>query len=101
MENKISPPVIKLGYWSAMLASLFSIIYIIGQFAEWVGLLGSGGGPENASTALGLIVLLVPSLFLGPSFLMLMVALHYYAAPERKIWSHAAVAFATMYCALI
>jgi len=101
MERRISPTVAKFGYWSAGLASLFSIIYIIGQLAEWANLLGSGGGAENASTPLGLIVLLTPSLFLGSSFLVLMVSVHYYAATEKKIWSHVGIVFAVMYAVLI
>ena len=101
MENKISPTVSKLGYWSAFLASLFSIIYIIGQLAEWFDLLGSGGGPENASTALGLIVLLIPSLLLAPSFALLMLCVHYYAPESKKIWSHAGIIFAVVYTVMV
>ena len=101
MENKISPTVSKLGYWSAFLASLFSIIYIIGQLAEWFDLLGSGGGPENASTALGLIVLLTPSLLLAPSFALLMLCVHYYAPDSKKIWSHAGIMFAVVYTVMV
>ncbi|HZY78911.1 MAG TPA: hypothetical protein VFE50_05265, partial [Cyclobacteriaceae bacterium] len=56
---------LKFGWWSALLSSAFSIIYIIGQLAEWFGLLGSNGGPESPSTVLGIIVLLTPSLFVG------------------------------------
>lgn len=91
----------RLGYWSAICASFFSIVYIIGQLAEWLNLLGSGGGPENPSTVLGLIVLLVPSLFLAPSFLLMILCVHYYAPEDRKIWSHAAVLFATVYTVMI
>ncbi len=101
MELKLSPPVCKVGYWSAVLASVFSLLYIIGQLAEWFGLLGSMGGPESMSTPLGIIVLLVPSLFLGSSFAVLMVCVHYIAPAEKKIWSHAAILFATIYAALI
>jgi hypothetical protein len=43
----------RLGFWSAVLASIFSIAYDIGQIAEWIGLMGSGGGPENDSTWFG------------------------------------------------
>jgi len=84
-----------------VLATVFSLAYILGQLAEWAGWLGSQGGPESASTPLGLVVLLTPSLLLGPSFLVLMVSVHYLAAPERRIWSHAAIAFATAYTVLI
>lgn len=101
MEHTISPTVRMFGFWSAVLASIFSIWYDIGQLAEWLGWLGSGGGPESASTPLGLVVLLVPSLFLGSSFLVMMVAVHYIAPVEKKIWSHVAVVFATIYAALI
>jgi hypothetical protein len=101
MERKMPPTVSKLGFWSALLASLFSIIYIVGQIAEWLGLLGSGGGPENASTPLGLVVLLTPSLFLGTSFAVLMVSVHYYAPEDKKVWSHAGLIFAAMYTILI
>jgi hypothetical protein len=101
MENNLSPTVKKLGYWSAVLASVFSLTYIIFQFAEWFGLLGSAGGPESSSTPLGLIVLLTPSLFLGTAFLIMMVAIHYYAPVEKKIWSHTGLVFATVYTVLI
>jgi hypothetical protein len=101
VDKKLSPTVCKLGYWSAFLASLFSIVYIIGQLAEWFNLLGSGGGPENPSTALGLIVLLVPSLLLAPSFALLMICVHYLADEDKKIWSHAGIIFATIYAVMV
>jgi hypothetical protein len=73
----------------------------MGQIAEWLGLLGSNGGPESASTPLGIVVLLTPSLFLGASFLVLVVSIHEVTSPDRRIWSHAAVVFATAYAVLI
>jgi hypothetical protein len=84
-----------------VLATIFSISYVVGQLAEWLGLLGSQGGPSSASTPLGLAILLTPSLFLGSSFLVLMVSIHQIAPVEKKVWSHAAVAFATAYTVLI
>jgi hypothetical protein len=101
MLTVIAPSTKAVGFWSAVLATLFSITYDIGQIAEWMGLMGSGGGAENASTPLGLVVLLTPSLFLGSAFLVLIISVHHLSSPERKIWSHAAIAFATIYAALI
>lgn len=98
---EISPSTRSVGYWSAALATAFSVAYDIGQLGEWLGLMGSGGGANNPSTPLGLVVLLAPSLLLGSSFLLLMVSVHQLAPPDRKIWSHAAVAFATAYTVLI
>lgn len=100
MENK-GLTVVQFGKWSAIFSSVLSCMYILGQLAEWMGLLGSGGGPENASTVPGLIILLTPSLFLGISFLVLMVSIYYYASEEKKIWGHTALAFAIIYTTLI
>jgi hypothetical protein len=97
----ISPSAKALGYWSAVLATVFSIMYVIGQLAEWLGWLGSEGGPESASTPLGLVVLLTPSLLLGSTFLVLVVSIHELADSHRRIWSHLAVVFATSYTVLI
>jgi hypothetical protein len=101
MKTEISPSTKKIGFWSAVLATVFSITYVLGQLAEWAGWLGSQGGPESASTPLGLVVLLTPSLFLGSSFLVLMVSVQNLASPERKIWGQTAAAFATVYAVLI
>jgi len=101
MIKKISPATKAVGFWSAVLATIFSITYDIGQIAEWLGWLGSAGGPESSSTILGLVILLTPSLFLGSSFLVLTVSINQLSVPERKIWSHTAVVFATIYAALI
>jgi hypothetical protein len=90
-----------LAFWSAVLATVLSIMYVIGQLAEWLGWLGSQGGPESSSTPLGIVVLLTPSLLLGPAFLVSVVSIHHLASPDRKVWSHTAVAFATAYTVLI
>lgn len=94
-------PHLTLGYWSAIFATVFSIAYIVFQIAEWMGMLGSQGGPESSSSPLGIALLLTPSLLLGVSFVVLMASIHYYAPQERKIWSHTGLAFATIYATLI
>ena len=101
MLAQVSPSVRTVGFWSAVLATVFSITYGVGQIAEWLGWLGSQGGPESSSTPLGIVVLLTPSLFLGSSFLVLVVSVHEASSLDRKIWSHAAVVFATAYAVLI
>jgi hypothetical protein len=101
VNREIFPSTKAAGFWSAVLATVFSITYVLGQIAEWLGWLGSAGGPESSSTPLGIVVLLVPSLFLGSSFLVLVVSIHQLSSPDRRIWSQAAVVFATGYMALI
>jgi len=90
-----------LGLWSAVLCTVFSLSYIIAQLAEWTGLFGSAGGPDSRSTTFGLVVLLTPSLLLGVSFVILMVSIHYVTENSARIWTHIAVAFASMYATLV
>jgi hypothetical protein len=100
-ETISAPSASAVGYWSAVLATVFSITYVIPQIGEWLGMLGSAGGPESSSTPLGIYVLLTPSLLLGPSFLALIAAVHQTSPVERKVWSLMAFGFATIYTALI
>lgn len=93
-------PTARLGFWSAVLCSVFSLTYVFGQLLEWAGMLGSAGGPESTSTPLGIAVLLTPSLLLGSSFVVLMVSLHQRTPEPLRAWSHAGVAFATAYAVL-
>lgn len=90
-----------LGVWSAVLCTAFSLAYVVAQLAEWAGLLGSAGGPHSRSTTFGLAVLLTPSLLLGVSFVVLAVSIHHHAEESKRIWSHVAVAFASMYATLV
>jgi len=101
MMRRIFPSTKRLGYWSAVLSTTFSLAYVFAQLAEWFGWLGSQGGPDSASTPLGIALLLTPSLLLGSSFLVLVASIHQLASPESKIWSLAALAFATAYTTLI
>jgi len=90
-----------LGLWSAVLWTVFSLSYIAAQLAEWAGLFGSAGGPHSRSTTFGLVVLLTPSLPLGVSFVVLTVSIHSVAKQSARIWTHVAVAFASMYATLV
>jgi hypothetical protein len=94
MDAPISSSTKTAGFWSAVLATAFSVTYVLAQIAEWSGLLGSQGGPESSSTLLGIVVLLTPSLFLAASFLALVASIHQVTSPDQKIWSQLAVALA-------
>jgi len=79
---------------------VLALAYIVGQLLEWLGLLGSAGGPNNPSTPLGLALLLTPSLLLGPAFLILMAALQELAPASGKAFGRAAFGFAIVYATL-
>ena len=100
-SSSLPTSTVTVGFWSAVLCTVFALAYDLAQVAEWLGWLGSAGGPESASTPFGLAALLTPSLLLGSAFLMLMVSLHQLTPAERRVWTHGAVAFATVYTVLI
>lgn len=96
----IAPSTRKAGFWSAIAAMALSLTYVIGQLAEWLGWLGSRGGPESVSTPLGIVVLLTPSLFLGPAFVIVMASIHDMTPATKRVWSLSALAFAIAYMVL-
>jgi hypothetical protein len=75
-------------------------VYDIAQVCEWLGLLGSSGGPNATSTASGIALLLIPSLLLGPAHVAMLAALHLAVSPVRKVYSLTALALSTIYAAL-
>ena len=90
----------RVGQWAAGCAAVLSFTYVAAQVFEWAGWLGSAGGPNSSSTPFGIYVLLVPSLLLGPSFVITMAALHAIVPKGREVFTLAALAFAVMYATL-
>ncbi len=101
MDAKGSAVSWRVGFWAAVLSAVFSLLYIVFQLAEWVGWLGSAGGPESSSTPLGIALLLTPSVLLAPSFVVMMIGVRYLVPESRQIWAQAGIAFATVYATLI
>ncbi len=90
MEAKPWPPFAQLGFWSAVLAAVFSMLFTVGVLVG--GILPR---PWDVVIPIG------ASLLLAPSFVVMMVSVHYGAADEKKIWSHIGIAFAVLYAALV
>jgi len=93
-------PTRRLGIAAAAASLVFSLAYVVAQVFEWTGLLGSAGGPNAASTAWGLALLLPPSLLLGPSFVILLAALHQCVPAKRKAFTLAGLSLGAMYATL-
>lgn len=78
----------QIGFWSALLTTAWIIIFNIAIA------LGVAGVPTR-SVAVG------SSLLLAFSFIAVMVSIHNYAPPERKIWSQIGLSFVIVYAALL
>jgi NADH:ubiquinone oxidoreductase subunit 6 (subunit J) len=91
--RRLTPrPVTQLGFWSAALTALFSIVFIAGFIMPRAGLLQA---PWDVIVPIG------ASLLLAQTFVVMMVCVHYIAPDEKKIWSHTGLAFALLYAALV
>jgi hypothetical protein len=77
-----------IGFWSSLCTTILSIIYIVPQLVI---------GIEMPSSPTDLILILGPSFFLAPSFLIMMISVYYIAPVSKKIWSHIGIVFATGY----
>jgi hypothetical protein len=92
IEAKPRPPFARLGFWSAVLTAVFSLLFFVGGILGTVGLL-----PPPWDT----VIPIGASLLLAPSFVVMMVSVHYAAPDEKKIWSHIGITFAVLYAALV
>lgn len=78
----------RFGFWFALVAFIASVGYDVVQLLQVVGSLKS---PLDA------ILIYAFSLCIPVPFLLAMVALHYSASDDRKIWTHAALLFTVIY----
>jgi hypothetical protein len=85
--------VIRFGFWSAVLTALFSIGYITPQIIFMAF--------YTPAKHWELTWLTAPSLFLAPSFVVLMVSIHFFVQNERKIWSLIGLSFTIIYAVLV
>jgi hypothetical protein len=110
MATEVPPAVRQVGFWSAGLSTLCSVGYALASGLVLLQMLkpapaGTAAGWTGIDAYLSLfqpsqMLPLVPSLLLAPCFVALMVSIHYYAAPERRLWSHLGLAFTLLYAGL-
>lgn len=78
----------KVGFWSALVASVGAVGYSVAQILQVVGLV---------SPPLDAILIYGFSLCIATPFIVAMLALHYLTPERKKFWSHAALLFTVMY----
>jgi hypothetical protein len=103
----IPPEVRQVGFWSAVLSTLCGLGYGLALVVLMAQPLPADAPPGWAGIEAYLAIFkpiqmlpLIPSLLLAPSFVALMVSIHHYAAPERRLWSHLGLAFTLLYAGL-
>jgi hypothetical protein len=100
----------RLGFWAASLTALVTLV----AFALALTALPISGSncrsecvtyPYTDSNVVAHVphdyYWMYPATLLAPCFVVLLVCIHYYAAPEKKIFSHLGLAFALIYASVM
>ena len=82
----------KFGFWSGLLAFASAVAFVVVQLLQVFGLL---------SFPLDEILIYVTSLCIVIPFVLEMLALHYVASEDKKIYSHAALIFSIIYAVFV
>lgn len=80
---KVSTPAIKIGVWSALLLAVQTVAFGIALLFPTAN-----------------IAAYLASFLIAPTFVVLMVAVHHVAPPDRRVWSQLGMSFAVIYATL-
>lgn len=83
LYQRFHSPAAQLGFWSSIVVTLMLLIF-----------------PLSLAFDLPLNVAYGSSFLLAPAFVTMMVSIHHYAAPEKKVWSQLGLSFAIIYAVM-
>jgi len=93
-----------IGFWSALLMAMTNLWFYVTFLpygpvwsAPWPGMAAYAASFQSTP----FLVWVIPSFLLPSVVLVMMVSMHKWAAKERQLWSLLAVAFATVYAAVL
>lgn len=84
--NQMAQPTrssIQLGFWSSVVVTSMLIVFPLSLAFDW-----------SLDVAYG------SSFLLAPAFVAMMVSIHRYAAPDKKVWSQLGLSFAIIYAVM-
>ena len=79
-------------FWTATAMAATYVLFLFGFFSNGLSLLPV---PWDQIVAVG------ASILIAPSFVLLMVGLHYFAPEAKRLWTHGAIAFAILYAGFV
>ena len=101
--KQLHKPVAQIGFWSALLTTVWTI-WFIATFAPYMATLPEWSGIEAFAASFEPVPYLawvIPCLLLALTFPVLMSSIHFYAPDDKKIWSWLGLVFAIMYGAVL
>ena len=104
IQSSMNKIVRRIGFWSAILTSVWTIWFILafGYYmsslaSEWPGIEAFAASFE----VIPYIAWVIPCLLLTLTFPIMMSCIHYYASDNKRIWSLIGLVFAVMYGAVL
>ena len=95
-----SQPAITLGFWSAILSTVFTIVFVVLALVftpeEWSGIVSYAKNFNFLQMAN-----FIPVILLAPTVIVLMVCIHFVAPETKKVFSLIGIAFSSVYAAII
>jgi hypothetical protein len=91
---EVSGSVRALGFWAAAATAITYLVFEL-------GVIGGKDMLKLLPIPWDVYIPIGASLLIAPSFLLLTIAIHYSAPESKRVWTHAGVAFATIYAALV
>ncbi len=74
--------VVQLGFWSSLVVTFLTALFFVSLVVP----------SQN--------LMFASSFLLAPAFVAMMVSIHHYAAPEKKVWSHLGLSLAVIYAGM-
>jgi len=93
----------RLGFWSGLLAAIWSIWFIV-AFAPWMAGLGAWQGIDSYAArfeSLPFLAWVLPCLLLAITFPIFLAAVHATTPSARRVWSLTGLMFGAMYGAVL
>jgi len=92
MENEQSNRINRIGFWAGIFAFSFAIAFTVVQVLQVLGVIHFPADEILIyGTSLGIVI----------PFIFEMLALHYITPQDKKIWSHAALIFTSIYAVFV
>jgi hypothetical protein len=99
----LSVPLGRLGFWSAALALVFTVLWTVAAVvtvvasppASWAGIDAYAASFDSRQ-----MLMLVPVLLLAPTFVVVMACIYAYASEDSKPWALLGLVFAAMYATI-
>ncbi len=98
--SAVQSKAIRVGFWSSMLTAIFTLVFAVSTFIfmppDWNGIQAYASSFNSLH-----MIPVIPPIAFALTNIIVMVSLHYYVSEDKRIFTTAGIAFATIYATII